>query len=160
MRKFLSTFLDSRIRGPIFSRTTTVGTTDSNPNTLLSATQPNAAPTGQEATSGNYEGAPFMMPDWYHPHPTKVGLACAETTGGTSTVTVNVWILCTQANTPNATYSTKNNGAWVLVETAVVVTEKTMTFLTTPFAAYYQVYIQITAVSNTPTGLFGWAMTN
>lgn len=128
-------------RSAVFYRGTTVSTTDNAPNSITTP------PTGQTNASGGIEGAPFNIPETYKDAGScALVLACVATVGGTSTVTVNIWIADTTSN------------SWVQLVNALTITEKTAQTVSVLRGNDWNVFVQVTAVANTPSGLVGFIM--
>jgi hypothetical protein len=126
-------------RSSVFQRTNF--SVDANPNTLLPAFPPGVLPAG--GTAGMVEGAPATSPDWYFPIKGALMFAMKNTAGGTSTATVNIWIL---------DWSNPSSPTWVCVKAGLVVTEGNAVVQEIG-GAYLTYYVQVTASANTPAGL-------
>jgi hypothetical protein len=71
----------------------------------------------------------------------------ARTAGGNSTATVSVWF-----------FESSGQGSWILVKAGISVAEGTPVVVPLLRGSNFFTYIQVTAVSNTPSGLYAYSI--
>lgn len=104
-----------------------------------------SAPSDTAGVSSTEFPDEFVTPDWFFPQPTALQFAMEKTAGGTSSATITIWVWDDNLAT------TKK---WFAYKTGLIITEGNVS-ASVPVAAFTRCYVQVTAVSGTPTALIG-----